>query len=234
MNILGIETATSVCAVAVVADGVVRAEELVDGERVHAERLVPLVELALQRSEFRLVDLQGVAVSIGPGSFTGLRIGLSVAKGLVYAGGMPLVAVPTLEALTRHTIDSCTAQSPRFVLAALDARRDEIYCQLFERHGTRLSPLWDARDLAVGALAGLLPDDVVLVTGNASGKIAVGMKRGAEGRRDLLRFAAGDQSRCSAASVALLGEERLLLGEAEDASVLEPRYIKEFFLHTQP
>lgn len=233
MSVLGIETATSVCAAAVAADGVVRAEELVDGERVHAERLVPLVEQVLRRSELRLRDLQGVAVSIGPGSFTGLRIGLSVAKGLVYAGGMPLVAVPTLEALARHTMASFTGRLPRFVLAALDARRDEIYCQLFEQHAGRLSSLWDARDLAVGTLAGLLPDDTVLVTGNASGKIAHGLKHGGEGRTDRLRFAAGDQSRCSGASVALLGEERLLSGAVEDPSALEPRYIKEFFLHTR-
>jgi tRNA threonylcarbamoyladenosine biosynthesis protein TsaB len=234
VRILGIETATSVCAAAVVADGDVRAEELVDGERVHAGRLMPLVDLVLRRSEFRLQDLQGVAVSIGPGSFTGLRIGLSVAKGLVYAGGMPLVAVPTLEALARHAIDSSTARLPRFVLAAIDARRDEIYCQLFEQHRNRLSSLWDARDLAVGALEGLLPDDTVLVTGNASSKIAHGLSHGGGGRTDPLRFAAGDQSRCSGASVALLGEERLLSGEVEDPSALEPRYIKEFFLHTQP
>src|SRR5712692_6734191 len=99
MIVLGIETATAVCGAAIVEDAGVRAEASIEAEHIHSEKLISLIDEALNRATIPFSSIDSVAVSIGPGSFTGLRIGLSVAKGLVYAGGKSLAAVSTLEAL---------------------------------------------------------------------------------------------------------------------------------------
>ncbi len=92
MKVLGIETATGVCGVAVVEEEALLAERWSSEQHIHSERIVRSVQVVLSESHLELHEVDGIAVSIGPGSFTGLRIGLSAAKGLCYASGKPLVA----------------------------------------------------------------------------------------------------------------------------------------------
>lgn len=228
MTVLGIETATSVCGAAVVREGTILAEASLDEKYVHAEKLLTLVQDVLQRTGVRLGTLEGIAVSIGPGSFTGLRIGLSVAKGLVYATGVPLVAVPTLQALAQRALDGRAVGDNEKVLALLDARRDEVYCQLFSVADHRLVPLQDARDTTVTELADALHDLPVVVIGDAREKVNRLLNL-----KPTLRRVPRALAQCSAASVARLGEELLVSGKREDPATLDPRYIKEFFLHTR-
>ena len=103
MIVLGIETATAVCAVALVDDDVVRAERRYEIPQAHSEKLMECVDDCLKSAGLALSSIDGIAISIGPGSFTGLRIGLSVAKGLAFATDKPVVGVPTLEALAVTT-----------------------------------------------------------------------------------------------------------------------------------
>jgi tRNA threonylcarbamoyladenosine biosynthesis protein TsaB len=227
MTVLGIETATSVCGAAITRDGTILAEASLDEKYVHAEKLLTLVHDVLQRTGTGLGTLDAIAVSIGPGSFTGLRIGLSVAKGLVYATGAPLVAVPTLQALAQRALDGNAAHDDERVLAFLDARRDEVYCQMFSVAGHDLVPLHDARDTTVEKLANEIHDLPVILTGDAPEKLShlLGPGKG-------VRFVPRDLARCSAASVALLGEKLFASGKREDPATLDARYIKEFFFHT--
>src|SRR5258706_14324961 len=104
MKILGIESATVVCAAAIIENGCVRSERTLIAPRIHSEKIISLIDESLDDANITPTELEGVAVSIGPGSFTGLRIGLSVAKGLAYALDKPIVAVPTLEALAANTV----------------------------------------------------------------------------------------------------------------------------------
>ena len=232
MTVLGIETATVVCAAAVAADGNIVAEQALEQHAVHAEKLLTLVDRVLRTSRVTAAQLDAVAVSIGPGSFTGLRIGLSVAKGLVYATGRPLVAVPTLEAL------ACRIGGwpgyPRGVplLAVLDARRNEVYCQLFRTGGDRPFPVWEAKDCTFQELDGMLPAGRLLLTGDARRKVAEFL-RTVPGRADDIAMLPDASARCAAGPVALLGEGLLRSGVVEDPAVLEPRYIKEFFLQSR-
>ncbi len=112
MKLLAIETATDVCSVAYCVDGITRAKKEESVPRKHAE-LLPLFFQDVQKNgNFKLTDLDGIAVSIGPGSFTGLRIGLSYSKGLAFSHGLPLIPVPTLLALAGNAAlssDSATA-----------------------------------------------------------------------------------------------------------------------------
>jgi len=100
----------------------VLAEDAEPASRSHVASLPALVERVLARASLAIGDVEGLAISIGPGSFTGLRIGLGLAKGIAFAGGLPLAAVPTLEALA----EVAGARPGQTVCAALDARKQEV------------------------------------------------------------------------------------------------------------
>ncbi|HJW70308.1 MAG TPA: tRNA (adenosine(37)-N6)-threonylcarbamoyltransferase complex dimerization subunit type 1 TsaB, partial [Candidatus Binatia bacterium] len=135
-------------------DQVVLAEDAEPTSRSHVTSLPGLVERVLARAGLTVRDVEGLAVSIGPGSFTGLRIGLGLAKGLAFAGGVPLATVSTLEALA----EVAEAAPGQRVCAALDARKHEVYAALFDidRDGT-LRRLSADMALPPDALAARLP-----------------------------------------------------------------------------
>jgi len=220
VKILGIETATTVCSAALVADGRVCAEETIEEQNVHAEMLMGLIDAALRRSELAPKMLDAVAISIGPGSFTGLRIGLSVAKGLCFALDKPLVAVPTLDALARRAGEANVVETP-YLVAALDARRDEVYCALFRVNGRSTQREGDVRDLTLSELSAFVNDRAVTFTGNAAAKLLAHFGIAA-------RFVPEPFASCRSSSVALIGEEMARRGEFADVRTIEPAYIKEF------
>jgi tRNA threonylcarbamoyladenosine biosynthesis protein TsaB len=231
MILLGIETATAVCGVAVVRDGAVLAEKSVEERYAHAEKLFGFLDDVLEVSGVALRHVEGLAVSIGPGSFTGLRIGLSVAKGLHVAAGIPVVAVPTLEALARHGEDEARKVGAEFLLAALDARRDEVYWQLFALSARGMHAIADVNDTLVNHLQSRLPGGRIGITGEARHRVVEALQRaGVDGGRIVVL--SEPHARCSAVVVARCGAELLAAGVTHDAGLLEPRYIKEFFLRT--
>ncbi len=222
MKILGIETATLICGAAVVVDGRIISEEQTSEKKVHAENIMRLIDASLSKSGVLLKDVDAIAVSIGPGSFTGLRIGLSVAKGLAYATDKPLVAVPTLDALARRAVDAGVVATP-YILSALDARRDEVFCRLFRVDGTKILPEWPAKDLTLHDLFVELGNRRVSVTGDAIPKIQLfdQMKK--------LIYVRSEVAMCSAATVTLIGEELAREGNFVDPVTVEPAYVKEFY-----
>ncbi|MBL7982661.1 MAG: tRNA (adenosine(37)-N6)-threonylcarbamoyltransferase complex dimerization subunit type 1 TsaB [Flavobacteriales bacterium] len=138
--ILAIETATKLCSVAVARDGKVLALCEVDSERhAHAEKVNVFVAEVMAEAGYSLKDLDAVAVGIGPGSYTGLRIGLSAAKGLCYVLGIPLIGINTLHTIARAAL----AEAPLFtgdVWAMVDARRMEVFAQPHDASGSALAP----------------------------------------------------------------------------------------------
>jgi len=144
----------------VARDGTVLAEDAEPASRSHVGSLPALVERVLARAGLGVADVEGLAVSIGPGSFTGLRIGLGFAKGVAFAGGLPLAAVSTLEALAE--VAGGAPGDP--VCAALDARKREVYAALFRVGGTgSVERVTDDLALAPEALAARLPPGTLLV-----------------------------------------------------------------------
>jgi tRNA threonylcarbamoyladenosine biosynthesis protein TsaB len=231
VTVLGIETSTTVCGAAVAVDGVLAAEASIALRNAHAERLLALVERAMADAAVTLKNIDGVAVSIGPGSFTGLRIGLSTAKGLVYAGGKALVGVPTLPALARRVASRGVAVAGEYVVPVLDARRGEVDCPLFVVEGGGVVPAGDASDLTMAALLEVLEDRVVVVTGEAVGTVREAAHTSR--RLERVRYADSDTAQCSPGMIAVMGGEMLCSGMRDDPSTLEPRYIKEFFLKSR-
>ncbi|HIE04956.1 MAG TPA: tRNA (adenosine(37)-N6)-threonylcarbamoyltransferase complex dimerization subunit type 1 TsaB [Candidatus Latescibacteria bacterium] len=216
MRVLGIETATELASVALVEDGQVLAEVLLPLQRKLTEELVPMIDWMLKRAGVKLGELDGVAVSIGPGSFTGLRVGASTAKGLCFACGLPLVAVPTLKAMA-----SRLALSQLPICPLLDARRDQIYSALYKFEGGSLKELSPPRALSLDELLSSL-DLPVVFTGDAVGKF----RRRIEEFKDGAAFAPPELSRPAASSVAALGSMALAEGKVSGLSSLEPIYIR--------
>lgn len=160
MIVLGLDSSTLTASVAVLRDGEVIAEEDARAD-IQAEALLPLIARVLERAGVAPRSLDAVAVGAGPGSFTGLRIGMATAKGVAFAAGCPLWAVSSLQALAR----SARGAAPVLV-AALDARRGEIYAGVFADDDA-LTPLAPERALAPGALAATVADARAVVLGDA-------------------------------------------------------------------
>ncbi len=130
MRLLAIESATELVGVAVYDGGDIRFEAAVTGRRQHAETLAPLVADALAAVGARTADLDAVAVDVGPGLFTGLRVGVAMAKGLAFAAGIGVVPVLSLQALARAALDADLADE---VWAVVDARRGEVFAAHYRR-----------------------------------------------------------------------------------------------------
>ena len=132
--ILNIETATKNCSVCLAKDGIPVAVSEYAGEGyAHAEKLHVFIEEVLQKAGIGYKDLTAIAVSMGPGSYTGLRIGVSAAKGLCYALGIPLLAIDTLELLARKV-----TISEGVIIPMIDARRMEAYTAVFDKDYNKL------------------------------------------------------------------------------------------------
>src|SRR5690606_19316041 len=127
--ILNIETATRNCSVALSLDGgIVTIAEIAGEGYLHAEKLHVFIEEVVSKAGHTLKDINAVAVSMGPGSYTGLRIGVSAAKGLCYALGIPLIATDTLEVLARRI----AVEPGDFIVPMIDARRMEVYNGIYD------------------------------------------------------------------------------------------------------
>lgn len=146
--ILCIDTGTDICSVALSRDGNILS--LIEGEkgRGHAQNLALYVEQIIEENSLSPSDLSAVAISIGPGSYTGLRIGSSLAKGICFAMGIPLIAISTLEAMTVGAISSYKSGALEinniddYIIAPMiDARRMEVYTQLFNSQGEPLNEI---------------------------------------------------------------------------------------------
>lgn len=146
MLLLAIDTAHHACSVALAKDGHVLASETDVNPSRQAETLLPMVEATLRAAQCRYSDLDILAVNVGPGSFTGIRIGLAAAKAVAMAAEIPLVGVTSLEILAWQAYQKQSSPTP--ILAALDARRGQVYIQPFthEMHPLESPALYDLGD----------------------------------------------------------------------------------------
>lgn len=219
MLVLGIDTATRIASVGLVRDGELLDEESCPASSNHTETLLPLLLKLLARCGVSLGEVYGVGVSIGPGSFTGLRIGLSTAKGFAYALGWKVVGEPTLAALA-HTVSDWQGN----ICPILDARKGEVYTALFHRDRQ-------------GQLARLTADQVcaprTLLDSLATPCVFLG--DGVETYGNLMQEHCGPAIRLlpfathhpRGATIARLAWERFCRGESDDLSDLAPCYVRK-------
>lgn len=219
MPVLGLDTATLVSGVALASENKLLAEITLQTRKTHSELLMPHIASLLEMAEVNKKELKGVAVSIGPGSFTSLRIGLATAKALAYALQIPLVGVSTLAALAY----GCPI--PGVMLAPmLDAQKGNVYLGVYS---------WQAGNMKEVFPASVLSFDEAVAMLQAYDRPVVPLGEGAVMNREQIKnigknlvSAAPHIIMPRAASVALLGEKQLAQGIRHDVMELEPLYIR--------
>lgn len=163
MTVLGIETSSRVCSVGLATDHAPIGRKTLIAETIHSEKLLSLIESLLAEKKMKLSEVDAIAVSSGPGSFTGLRIGFSAAKGLCFSMSKPLIVVPTFQALARSAFES--APDVQNILVALDAKKGDFYVGLFRPGASKPLPVGETILLAEQALSSRLsttPGSVIL------------------------------------------------------------------------
>jgi tRNA threonylcarbamoyladenosine biosynthesis protein TsaB len=218
MLVLGIDTATRIASVGLVRGGEPLAEESCQAVPSHTEILLPLISSLLARSGISLAEVSGIGLSIGPGSFTGLRIALSTVKGFAYALGQKVVGVSTLDALARTV-----TTGEGFICALLDARKREVYAALFRRGPQGgLDRLTPDLVLAPQALLERVPLPCLFL-GDGVGTYGGLIQEWCGPAARLLPFATHHPR---GAVVAGMAWERLGRGEHDDLNTLVPCYVR--------
>lgn len=218
--ILHIETSTQVCSVALSQDGVCLFEQEDTNGPQHAAVLAPFVEEALSFADSHAIPLDAVAVSRGPGSYTGLRIGVSTAKGVCYGRGVKLLAVPTLQVLcTPLLLYRDDIPDDALLCPMLDARRMEVYSAVYDRALREVRPT-AAVIVDETAFADLLAERPVCFFGNGADKCKAVINH------PNARFISDIYP--AARHMLPLAEKALAEGRTEDVAYFEPFYLKEF------
>jgi len=232
-TLLALETADTTCGVAVWHDGTCRAAAHIHRPRVHAARLVPLVHDTLEHADLEPNQVDAVAVSAGPGSYTGLRIGMSTAKGVAMACGIPLIPVPTLEAAAYALAP--WVQPNDLVLTALDARRNDVFAAAYTPTHNGWTLVLDAGPYATNALADAIGEarvanGTVWCTGPGAEKAAAPLRNHAStgSVERTVRVVPAEQRALSARHVAHRAQALAPKGAYEDPRTVEPAYLKAF------
>ena len=217
--ILCIETATSICSVALCDSSGVRVLKESSDEKSHSSRLTVMIMEALNECGISARELDAVAVSKGPGSYTGLRIGVSVAKGITYAAAKPLIAINTLESMYHAVRETPLADGIDLFCPMIDARRMEVYSALFNRDGdcTRETA---ADIIDNNSFAGELEKNRILFFGTGAMKC-----------RNIITHPGAlfaDEFTISASSMCLPAFKALNEKNFEDIAYFEPLYLKDF------
>ena len=225
--ILSIETGTDICSVALSNDGELMALRESNEGRDHAKKVALFVDELLKETGVQPADLDAIAVGKGPGSYTGLRIGVSFAKGMCYALNIPLIAVGSLDALVQVAREDYDAgildiEDNDWSLATLcpmvDARRMEVYTQLFNIEGVAKS------DVSAEIITEETFSDV-----RANGKLVI-FGNGAEKCCEVLSDALYISITPSARGIVALAEQAFNNNQFEDIAYFEPFYLKDFLV----
>ena len=213
--ILNIETATKNCSVCIANKGeIIAVLEINDGSYSHAEKLHELIENCIRNAGLNFSDLEAIAVSKGPGSYTGLRIGVSAAKGLCFALDIPLIAVPTLSSLAKST-----RIEEGYIIPLLDARRMEVYSSVLNKDYHIIEPV-KAEIIDENSFQSYLSSNKVLFLGD-----------GAEKCKGVLSHPNAsflDDKFPSSKEMAEFSYKLYVEKQFEDLAYFEPFYLKDF------
>ena len=219
-RILFIETSTALCSTALSEDGkIVSRRE--NAERKHASLTAPFIKEMLDEQGLAVRDCNAVCVSMGPGSYTGLRVGVSTAKGLCFGAGLPLLAVGSLDTLVWQAIgEKLLPEGCKYIVPMIDARRMEVYTQMFDSKGNAISDI------------------------SAEVVTAESFAQERQNYKNLILFGSG-AAKCSeilgatmiditpsVRGMARIAESKYRSGEFVDVAYFEPYYLKDFVVTT--
>lgn len=218
MKILAVDTATRSCSVAVVDKDSLLAEITLVSGQTHSMHIMEMIETVIAKAGLAVSELDGFAVTRGPGSFTGLRIGISSVKGLAAASGKPLVGVSSLDALAYQF-----SWSSSLVCPFLDARKGEVYFSRYRfENGILKHKIADQVSNPVNAVEEIKEPCVFVGEGALTYKKLIIEKMG-----ELAKFVPSGQNAIRALNVGLLGMERFEKNDTDDVADFVPKYIRK-------
>jgi tRNA threonylcarbamoyladenosine biosynthesis protein TsaB len=220
--LLGIETSTKICSVAISDDEKLLAIKEEGGAYSHAEKLTGFIQDVLAQSGKSLHEIDAIAVSKGPGSYTGLRIGVSAAKGLCYALGKPLISVSTLQAMAKNP--SLIKEKTSLLCPMIDARRMEVYTALYDKKNANIEDI-TAKIIDENSFSNYLKDNKVLFFGDGADKC-----KDVLSRNQNAIFT--DSGLPSARYINEIAFDKLKKEAFEDVAYFEPYYLKDFIATT--
>lgn len=220
MKILGIESSGLTASIAVLSDDVIIAEYTTNFKKTHSETLLPMIAEVIDRIGIDINEMDYIAISEGPGSFTGLRIGAATAKGLGLATGKELVSVPTVKALCYNLYNVKGVICP-----IMDAKREQVYTGIFEYESDELKTLFDTDAVPVTEIIKKL---------NEIGKEVTFLGDGVPVYKDIIKdsikvpyhYAPANLAQQSAASVCVLAADMIKEGKTVDAAMMRPEYLR--------
>lgn len=218
MNILAVDTATNSCGVAVLSQTGVKAHTVRISRETHSRHLLTIINQTLKLADLSVMDLDGLAVTRGPGSFTGLRIGLATIKGLALANNKPVVGISSLDALACQFM-GCSLP----VCVLLDARKSEVYARRYRFISGNMEPITDEQTLSPQAAVADITEPCLFAGPGAA--VYWDVIEDAVGQDAF--FAPGFQNTIRPEAVAYLGSRRLLKNDVDDPDTLTPVYIRQ-------
>ncbi len=219
MYILGIDTSTRSCSAALIEDQHLRAELTVNGGDTHSTHVMALIDQVIKAAAVTIAEVDGFAVTCGPGTFTGLRIGMSTVKGLAMAQDKPIVGVSSLAALA---MQACGSDA--LVCSMIDARREQVYCRCYRcTDNETIHPCTPERVCDLPEAIGCI-DEPALFIGSGALLYAAHIRAHLG---PLARFAPCLAHTLRASTVASLAREKLINGDIEDLAGVVPVYLRK-------
>jgi tRNA threonylcarbamoyladenosine biosynthesis protein TsaB len=217
-KLLAVDTATQSCGVGIIADGCMQIELVLNRGGTHTKQILSAIDSALSLSESSMEQIDAFAVTRGPGSFTGLRIGISTIKGLAFAAGKPIIGISSLDVLAHQA-----GGDTELVCSMIDARRNEIYWCIYRRESDGLIPLFVEQVGPIEKLARQIDNSCVFV-GNAVPQYA---ERLPSLVKQAIHWAADVDNTIRPAVLACLAWRRFEEGDMDDMECFAPVYVRK-------
>ena len=225
--ILSIETSTKGCSTAIHQDGKLLAISELFHEKSSSGMLTTLIQHVVKVSDINFSDIDAIAVAKGPGSYTGLRIGVSTAKGLCFTLDKPLIAINTLEAMASQVaLPTHPSGSSYLLCPMLDARRMEVYCTIYEANTLELVEATQAKIIDETSFADLLEKHPIVFFGDGAEKC----KTILGGNTNVIFLK--ENIYPSAKTIGYLAQKAFEINQFEEVATFEPYYLKEFMTTT--
>jgi len=217
MRVLGIDTSAKTCSTALLQDGAIISSHFLGEGLTHSQTLLPMIKKTLEESDCSVTDLDLISITSGPGSFTGLRIGISSVKGLAFSHQIPCVGVSTLEAAA----ENCVEYEGYVASVLMDARRGEFYNALFRIENGSPCRLTEDRAICGEAIANELKNfEKIILLGDGAGKFASDFPELENALSpESIRYQCG-------VGAAIQGIKKNALGFATSAALLAPVYLR--------
>lgn len=239
MKILAIDTSSKTCSVAITEDNQKIIELHNNDEKTHSVKLMPMIDEAFRSTDLSLDNIDLLACSVGPGSFTGVRIGISTVKAFADVKGIPVVQVSSLEGLAYNMIDEnvpATQHSATLFCSLIDANNNNVYCGLYRYYNNCLNQLTDLIAENIETVAAKIDTMLhsfhsqfnhIVVVGDGSVVYRDFLNKSFDNANIKLHFASEDKNNANSVSIATAGYIKYVNGDYGDSNILSPLYLRK-------